>query len=108
DISEIELFLDNAYDDWRSTAHLLHSYPAFRDYVKARLSSPFTPLLCSPAVELDSDIPTTDFDRDSAVFAGRNNPRWMKLQDYGLLARSDDNAMVKRVGIVEWHRDIAK
>lgn len=106
DIFEIQGLLDTAYDDWRSAPHLQQAYTAFRDYLKARIQSPFSSALCSPAVEFESSVEIDYYESDPVTDAGGETPNRRDLHSYGLLPKHHGDAFLNRVGIIEWHPDV--
>ncbi|HNP63505.1 MAG TPA: hypothetical protein PKH39_06175 [Woeseiaceae bacterium] len=105
DLAEIEHFLWNARDQWYSTNHLRNSFPAFRDFVKARINVFEADRICSNAMDWTDGMPIDAFDLDPVSEDLNNTPKINDLRTYDLLpTKSDDIA--DRIGITEWHEQV--
>jgi hypothetical protein len=105
DLAEIEHFLWNARDQWYSTNHLRNSFPAFRDFVKARISIFEADRICSNAMDWTDGMPINAFDLDPVSEDLNNTPKINDLRTYDLLpTRPDDIA--DKIGITEWHEEV--
>lgn len=106
DLDEMVEFLDEALTEWKShhatgrEQYQRLEYPAFRDYVRAKVDCSLSSEFCSPMQALGDPID----DGDSTLPAGGASTRDRQLADLGVRQIRRDS-VADRVGIVMWHRE---
>ena len=85
DVVEYEMFLNDAYSDWISTASLMRIYKSFRDYLAAKISHLPTEMMVSPDAPIYEDYRYQQDDYFIGAYAGLNNPLYRSLEEYGLI-----------------------
>ena len=85
DVVEIEIFLNDTYSDWISTASLTRIYRSFRDYLIAKIAHLPTEMIVSPDAPMYEDYKYQQDDYFAGAYAGLNNPGYRSLEEYGLI-----------------------
>jgi len=108
DLDEMVEFLDEALIEWKSKhaasreQYQRLDYPAFRDFVSAKVSCSLVTGFCNPILALSS----LDPDEDPEVPAGGISARDRRLADLGV-SRIAHDSIGDRVGVSEWHPEIS-